>query len=251
MQQLENITIETFRNIAMLKLATAQVGISDQQVGNAQDQIVKGQALVAQTRATIAGKESEIADHDSFWTQLGDYINGMKSIVDAVPKDTQSAVGTSIAMEAGDASTTTSGLLGIGTSISIMAGIGAFWVASYFTLDSMKTAQDGRQGQLTALKTQNLHAAEAELDIAQRTSQIAVLNQEIARADADLAQSLAYFTHTRFLNAEFWLYLAVLFQRILQLCLDLAARTGWLAEPWDPPWPSLLFSNRVEKIVLI
>ena len=42
--------------------------------------------------------------------------------------DTKSAVSSSVAIEMGDTSAPTSGLLGLGTTASIMAGLGAFCV---------------------------------------------------------------------------------------------------------------------------
>ncbi|KAL5371407.1 hypothetical protein DPSP01_014279 [Paraphaeosphaeria sporulosa] len=229
-QQIENVTAETFKNTAMLKHAAAQVSISDLQSGVASDQNLQGNVLVAQAQAVVAAKKSEIENHDSFSGQLGDYITGMKDIVNVFPDDTKSAVATSVAVEAGDSSASTAGLLGLGTAASVFAGMGAFWVASYITLTSMNTAQDARKGELATLESQNLPAAQAQLDIAQRSLQIAKLNQAIAAADADMANNLAYFTENRFLNAEFWSYLIVLFRRIMQQYMDLAARTGWLAE---------------------
>jgi hypothetical protein len=175
--KIENVTAETFKNTAMLKHAAAQVSISDLQARVANDQIVQGKVLVAQAQAAIAAKNREIEDHDSFGGQVSDYFKGMKSIVDFFHDDTKSAVGTSILVEAGDTTVSTGGLLGLGTTTSIFAGIGAFWVASYITLQSMSSAQEGRMSERTALETQNLPAAQAQLDIAQRALQIATLNQ--------------------------------------------------------------------------
>ena len=230
MTQLETATIENMKNTAMLQRANMQASIAGQQAQIAQDQLKQAQILVTQVNQQIAAAQSQISDHDSFFGQVGDYFSGMSSIVKGLPSSFTSAVGGAAESEAGISSTEASGLLGLGAGASVLAGFGAFYVASYMTLSSMNDAQNQRVSQLANLQNQNLAAAQAQVDIAQRSVSIANYQQQIAELDAQLASQLLSFGQTQFLGAEFWSYYGMLLRRILGQYLDLATRMGWLAQ---------------------
>ncbi|TDD94338.1 hypothetical protein [Actinomadura rubrisoli] len=230
MAQLEGSLIENMKDSAMLQRATLQSRIAQQQAGVAADQIVMAKTVVGQVQQQIESVKSEIADHDSFFGQLGDYFDGMQKIVTGLPGWATGPVGTSAAVEAGFSTEVSTGLLGMGTAATTVTGMGAFFVASYITLSSMTDAANGRRAHLAALQAKTLPVAEAQLDIAQRSAAIAGLQQRIADVDARLAGDLLEFAQVRFLNVEFWSSMAALLQRILRRYLDLATRTAWLAE---------------------
>jgi hypothetical protein len=223
MSQIESATVDDMKNNAMVRRASLQVQIAQQQAGVAHDQVIQANALIAQVNFQIAQLEKQIADHDSFFGQLGDYLSGMASDVKgagSVLSETKSA-GTALGAD-------TSGLA-LSGGAGVMAGFGAFAVFSYVTMSSMAEAADLRDKQLSNLGN-NLASANAQLDIAQRNSTIAGLMQQVAQSDADLATSLLAFAQERYLNIEFWSYMAGLFRRLMRQYLDLAARTGWLAQ---------------------
>ena len=229
-EKLEDATIESMKTSTMLTRANLQIQVAQQQAGIAQDQVQQVTFQVAQVKAEIAALQQQIDDHDSFFGQLGDYVDGLKGIVGKLPNFFSSGVGSAAATEAGFASTDTPGFLGLGASASLTAGFGAFYVASYITLSSMADAQNSRGDTLATMKTQALPAAEAQLDIAKRSVVVAGLNQQIAAADSDLANQLLIYADVRFLNIEFWTYMSNLFQRIYRQYLTLATRFSWLAE---------------------
>ncbi|MCJ1243563.1 hypothetical protein MMC30_000760 [Trapelia coarctata] len=228
--QLESATIEEMKTTSMLTRANLQIQVAQQEEGAAQDQVQQATFQVAEVKAAIDAIQQEINDHDSFFGQLGDYVKGLKSIVGDLPSDEMKDVKASFLHEAGWSTANTSGALGLGAGASVVAGFGAFYVASYITFSSMADAQNSRQAELSTLKTRNLPAAEAQLDIAKRSVVVAGLNQQIAAADSDLASQLLVYADVRFLNIEFWTYLANFFQRIYRQYLNLATRFSWLAE---------------------
>ena len=71
-----------------------------------------------------------------------------------------------------------------------LAGFGAFFVVSYMSMSSMADAANQRSTQLSNLQNQTLPAAQAGLDIANRSAAIASLNKQIALVDAQLATQL-------------------------------------------------------------
>jgi hypothetical protein len=115
-------------------------------------------------------------------------------------------------------------------SAGAMAGYGLFVYAGVTSLVNMGEAQNSRAAQLKSLKEDALPLAIAQLEAKQREVTIANLQQQIAQADADLAQALMQFQATRFLNTEFWSKLAVVAKRVMRRFLELGARYGWLAE---------------------
>ncbi|KAE9382216.1 hypothetical protein N431DRAFT_476858 [Stipitochalara longipes BDJ] len=219
-------TIENLKNSAMLQRANLQMQIAQQQAGIAGDQIQQAQVQVTLVQNQITAQEGVIADHDSFWGQLGDYFNGLSSIV----SKSGPLKGAAASTAATESNASTAALAGAGTGALVTAGIGAWFVASYLTLSSMATAQDGRQKQLANLETQNLPFAQAGVDVATRSQTIALLQSQVASVDAQLATQLISQADLRFLSIEFWNSMALLMERIFRQYLTLATRTAWLAE---------------------
>lgn len=233
MGQIENATIENMKNAAMLQRAELNSQVATQQAGIAQDQVLQAQVVVSQVNAQITSVQNQISDHDSFFGQFSDFIGGIANVAKGLPSWFTTPVGASVEAEAGIGSTSsadTAGLLGLGAGASVMAGFAAFYVAGYMSMSSMADAQNSRVGQLSALQTQTLPSAQAQLDIAQRSVSIANLQQQIAQSDAQLANQLLVFAQDRYLSIEFWTYMASLLQRVLRQFLDLATRMGWLAQ---------------------
>jgi hypothetical protein len=227
MGQLESATIENMKNAAMLKRADLQAKIADQQVGIAQDQIAQAQILIAQVNQQIAAAQQQIADHDSFFGQFSDYVDGMgKTIKGMVDFGKGAASAADFVGVKGDMNA----FLAVNQAAVPLEGIAAFGVVSYITLSSMADAQNQRQQQLTNLQRQNLPAAQLQSDIANRSLTIASLNKQIAAVDAQLATDLLAFAQERYLSIEFWSYMASTLRRILRQFLDLATRMGWLAQ---------------------
>ncbi|MFI0486181.1 hypothetical protein [Actinomadura sp. 9N215] len=228
--QLEELLIENMKNSAMLQRAAIQSRIAQQQAGVAADQIAMAKIVVGRVKQQIEKAKADIADHDSFFGQVGDYFTGMKNIVSDLPGWAAKPAGASVAYEAGFSEKVSSGLLGMGSAATTVTGMGAFFVTSYITMSSMARAANSRRGQLKDLQTTVLPTAEAQLDIAHRSAAIAGLQRQLADVDARLAADLLEFAQERFLNVEFWSYMTALLQRILRRYLDLATRTAWLAQ---------------------
>ncbi|MEU5884069.1 hypothetical protein [Spirillospora sp. NPDC047279] len=230
MAQLENLLIENMKNSAMLQRAGLQSRIAEQQAGVAADQIAIAKIVVGRVKQQIEKAKADIANHNSFFGQVGDYFNGMKKIVSDLPGWATGPTGSSVAHEAGFSDKVSSGLLGMGSAATTVTGMGAFFVASYITMSSMAGAANKRRDQLTDLQKTVLPTAQAQLDVAERSAALAGLQRQIAEVDARLAADLLEFAQERFLNVEFWSYMTSLLQRILRRYLDLATRTAWLAQ---------------------
>jgi Tc toxin complex TcA C-terminal TcB-binding domain len=224
--RIEQAIIDQIQTTGLLQRAQIQAAIAQQQAGIAADDIVVAQAQVGAVNQLITGKEQEIADHDSFFGQLSDYISGVISAVSPVPQAYDSYTKVFVGSDY-KALIEESGLSGAGV---IMAGYGAFIYASTVSLSSMAAAQNQRQDDLSTLLQRTLPAAQAQLDSKQRELSIAALAGAAAQADAQLAAQLLFFQHDRVLNLEFWASLATLASRLLRRYLDLGARYAWFAE---------------------
>lgn len=137
MQQLENVTIESFKNTAMLQHALAQQGISQLQEAIAKDEINQANIAIQQVQAAINVNRAKIDNIDSFFGELSDYIDGLIKIWKGVPADTQSTLVNSAATEAGIQGHATGSSLGIGASATVTAGFVASFVVSYITMSGM------------------------------------------------------------------------------------------------------------------
>ena len=228
MTRIEEATVDAMKNSAMLNRSRLLSEVAKQQAGIAADQVVQANALIAQVNAQIAKAQKDADDHDSFFGQLGDYLGGMASIA----KGGGEIISTSktFGVAGGASSAEADSTVAMSGAAAGMSGYAAFFIASYITMSSMADAANERQQTLSLLGASNLPAAQAQFDIANRSATIAGLQQSVAQSDSDLAANLLAFGQDRFLSSEFWTRMARLFQRSLHAYLDLAARTGWLAE---------------------
>jgi len=212
-----------------LQKAKLQSAIADEQHAIAEHDVVVAQDQVAAVQAAIKAKEDEIAKHDSFFGQIGDAIEGIKSIFKDIPDDTKSAVGAGIKSEATGKAMVGEGMLGLGASASVMTGIGIFAVVGYVTLSGMSDAANQRTADLHTLG-KALSAAEAAVVARQHGVTITGYQKQIAQADVDLAQTLLAFEQNKTLSQNFWLQLAQVVRRLLRRYLEMGARVAWLAE---------------------
>ena len=229
MASIETATVDNMKNSSMIRRANLQMQITQQQAGIAGDQVIQANALIGQVNFQIAQMQKQISDHDSLFGQMSDYFSGMATDIKGAGSALSfaSSAGTALGVTDGGGAALGTAALGGG---AITAGFGAFAVFSYITLSSMADAATLRDTQLHDLQSFNLAAANAQLDIAHRNATIADLQQQVAQSDADLATSLLAFAEQRYLNIEFWSYMGALFKRLMRQYLDLAARTGWLAQ---------------------
>ena len=212
----------------MLKKATLQGQIAVEQVKIAQFNVTLAQQQVDQVNAAIKAKEDEMADHDGLGEQFVDWVGGVKDVVKGLPSEVTGFVSTNAPTAAGIGEAGRQGSAGL-ASAGATAGYGLFVYAGITSLVNMGEAQNSRAAQLKSLKEDALPLATAQLEAKQREVTIANLQQQIARADADLARALMQFQVTP-LNTEFWSKLAAVAKRVMRRFLELGARYAWLAE---------------------
>jgi hypothetical protein len=147
----------------------------------------------------IAAKKAEIEDHNSFFGQLGDYINGSKDLITDTPDWAKDELKSSAIAELASNGSTEGGLAGMGTAATVTAGYGAFFVASEIVVSNATDQHNARSTQLANLQNWDLPFARAEQDIAERNLKIADLNKQIV--DAAL-QHLAEYTENFILQPE-------------------------------------------------
>jgi len=229
MAAIETATVDNMKNSSMIRRANLQMQITQQQAGIAGDQVIQANALIGQVNFQIAQKQKEISDHDSLFGQMSDFFSGMASDVKGAGSVLTFGQGAATALGVTDGGGAALGTAALGGG-AITAGFGAFAVFGSITLSSMAEAATLRDTQLHDLQNFNLAAANAQLDIANRNATIAGLQKQVAQNDADLAASLLAFADQRYLSIEFWSYMGALFKRLMRQYLDLAARTGWLAQ---------------------
>ncbi|HEY8460663.1 MAG TPA: hypothetical protein VIM99_09800, partial [Blastocatellia bacterium] len=229
MGKIEDAIREGLINANALKKATLQGKIADEQVKIAEYDVMVAQQQVEQVEAAIAAKKAEVAEHDGFWAQLGDFVSEFKDTVagisgfDDVKKDAM--VGVGLSGSSGGAATS-----GLAAAAAPMAAYGMFVYAGVTTLVNMNDARNQRIAELNALEDKALPMARANLAARQSEVTIANLQKEIAQADAELASALINFQANRAFNIEFWASLAAVVRRAMRRYLELAARFGWLAE---------------------
>lgn len=241
----EQATIEGWQTAAMVKKAQASAGIAAEQIEIANVGVAKAQEQVAAVKAQIEAKKKEIADHDSFFGQAEDFFGGMKdslsglaSASKGVMADDSAASSVSgeqlMAMfgkSSGGASAAKDAMVAtLGSGAAMTLGFGAFAYYGYTTMGGMADAAAKRSGDLKALQTSGLAAAEAQVTLKARDVTIARFGQQIAAAELDLAQALERFQRERFLNVDVWNKLAAFAQRTMKRYVELGARSAWLAE---------------------
>lgn len=232
MTRFEQARIEGWQTNAMVKKAEASAGIAAEQTQIAQAGVAKAQEQVTQVNAQIAAKQKEIADADSFFGQAKDFFGGMKDSLSGLAKDFAASSGEGAATGSSEASAggaSGGGEAAIGGA-GILAGYAAFAYYGYTTMTGMADAANKRTGELGALKTVTLQAAQAQVRLKQRDVTIANFQSDIAAADLDLARTLRRFQQDRFLNVDLWNKLAAFSQRLMRRYGELGARAAWHAE---------------------
>jgi hypothetical protein len=245
MMKFEQAQIEAWQTNALLKKAEASKVIAGEHIEIAKVGVAKAQEQVAQVKAQITAKQQEIADSNSFFSQLSSFFGGMKdSITGMVPladkvmnDDTpaSSVSGDQLKLILTKSLSSTAGgkeaaAAALGSGAALAIGFGAFAYAGYTSMSSMADTIAKRDGDLKSLQNVALPAAEAQVKLKQRDVTIAQQELAIAQADVDLAQALRRFQQDRFLNVDLWNKLASFANQLIRRYLDLAARTGWLAE---------------------
>lgn len=227
MGKTEEMLRESLVTNNMLRKANLQGQIAGEQAEIARFGVTLAQRQIDQINAAIDAKEKEIAEHEELFTQFSDMIGGMADVVKGVGADkvaggAQAGAGLSQSGAAGSAS--------VAGGTAVLGGFALFAYAGYMSLSNMADASDRRAGELNALQQDALPLARAQLRTKQREVTIAEYQQQIARADADLAKDLLEFASTRFLNARYWSELSAVMKRVMRRYLILGARYGWLAE---------------------
>jgi len=228
----EQARIEGWQTNSMVKKAEASAGIAAEQTQIAQAGVARAEEQVAQVNAQIGAKQKEIADADSFFGQAKDFFGGMKDSLSGLAKDFAASSG-----EGGVASSSAGGFGGSSGGgeatlggAGILAGYAAFAYYGYTTMTGMADAANRRTGELSALRTVTLPAAQAQVRLKQRDVTIANFQRDIAAADLDLARTLRRFQQDRFLNVDLWNKLASFAQRLMRRYSELGARAAWHAE---------------------
>jgi len=234
MSRIEDAIRDGLINANALKKAMLQGKIANEQAKIAQYDVMVAKQQVEQVEAAIAAKKAEIAEHDEFWTQLGDFVSGFKDTITGIPgfdsvKDS-AMVGVGLSSASGGASGASAATSGLAVAAAPMAAYGMFVYAGITTLVSMNDARNQRVAELNALEDKALPMAKANLAARQSEVAIANLQKQIAEADAELAAALIKFQANRTLNVEFWASLVTVVRRTMRRYLELGGRFAWLAE---------------------
>lgn len=247
----EQALIELWQTQALVKKANASSGIAAERVAIAQVGVDKAKEQVAAVQAQIAAKQAEIADKNSLFNQFSDYLSGAKDALQGlVPLAGKmmaeesaggAAAGDGVTGEqmldifskgasSGSSGASDAAASALGSGAAFLVGYGAFVYASYTSMDGMASAAAKRDGELKALGTTALDAANAQVRLKQRDVTIANYESQIAAADLEFANALYRFQQDRFLNADLWKTLMLLANRLMRRYVELGARTAWFAE---------------------
>jgi hypothetical protein len=248
MTHYEQALIELWQTQSLMKKAQASSGIASEHVAIAQVGVDKAKEQVTAVQAQIAAKQKEIADKNSLFEQFSDYLSGAKDALTGMVPLAQKVM-------AEDSAASSSGVTGeqmmnifskgasggaggaeeaastaLGSGAAFMVGYGAFVYASYNSMEAMASASAKRDGELKALQTTALDAANAQVRLKQRDVTIAQYESQIAAADLEFANMLFRFQQDRFLNADFWNKMTLFANRLMRRYVELGARTAWMAE---------------------
>jgi hypothetical protein len=232
----------TARN--MVEKANYAIQIANEQVAIAEFSVGEAKKQVEAVKALIAAKQEEIKDSEDFFTQLGDFIGGMKDVADGFAKSGMDFLDKGAGPEAGGegnamswmkmyslvSSKGSASAAGLSGGMAIAAGYAAFAYAGYMSMSSMEAAANKRIGELKTLREVALPAAEKMVEMKQREVKIAGLHRNIAEADYRFGQKLLAFYDYRFLSKAFWQQMSGFANRLMRRYLDLGGRTAWFAE---------------------
>lgn len=246
MQQLDQAIIAEMQTRTMITKASAAIGIAQEQQKIAEFHVGEVQKQVDAINGQIAAKKAEIAKADGFFEQFKSFMGGMK---DSVGKLGELAfAGESEAQAASAQNLSTGDILKLGYKIGSATGVlggatsalagsagvagpfGAFLYAGVTSMQSLADAIGKRAGELKQLETVALPAAKALVDLKKRDVTIAQLSQAIAKADWQLGNDLLAYFATRLQNRAFLVTMSEFSNRLMRRYLDLAGRTGWMAE---------------------
>jgi hypothetical protein len=246
MQQLDQAIIVEMQTRTMVTKANAAIGIAQEQQKIAEFQVGEVQKQVDAINAQIAAKKAEIAKADGFFEQFKSFMGGMKDSVGKLGEMAFAGESEGQAASAQNLSTgdilklgykigSATGVLGGATSaLAGSAGVagpfGAFLYAGVTSMQSLADAIGKRAGELKHLETVALPAAKALVDLKKRDVTIAQLSQAIAKADWQLGNDLLAYFATRLQNRAFLVTMSEFSNRLMRRYLDLAGRTGWMAE---------------------
>ncbi|HEX2541206.1 MAG TPA: hypothetical protein VHM00_08995 [Caldimonas sp.] len=246
MQQLDQLSVSEMTARTMVAKSSAALSIAREQQKIAEFAVGEAQKQVDAINAQIAAKKAEIAKKDAFFEQLKDFAGGMKDSVMKLGEMAFAGEAAPEAASAGKLSTgdilslgfkvgTASNALGAGASaLGGAAGVagpfGAFLYAGVTSMGALADAIAKRAGELAHLQNAALPAAKALVDLKKRDVTIAQLSQAIAQADWQLGKDLLAYYAQRFLNRSFLVSMAEFSNRLMRRYLDLAGKTGWLAE---------------------
>ena len=233
--RVESLTVSELMTSTMIQKGSTQAKLVDQQKAIANDQLKQANLKVDQVNEAITDLQQEIEDHDSFFGQFSDWFTGFKDLVSDSfdwANEESGSIATAMTAEQSSSASASSqgGLAMMGTGASVVAGYGAFFVATEIVGSNLADAANKRTERLNNLKYRELPSALAQKDIAQRNVTIADLNKQIIDADISLYQTLLKIQQTQYLNLSFWTRMIGLYRQILQQTLESATRTAWLAE---------------------
>lgn len=245
--RVEQLDLDLLVAKAQERKAQATVSIAVELVKNAKAGVVVAQKVVADVEKLVAAKQAEIDDATSIFSQFTAYFKGMKSSVSSMVDTGKSAsegwtslsnsgVGGALGFgqqNTGGAAVGSSESVGLGSAmggLGALGGFAAFAVFSTTTLLGMADAANKRDGEMHALKSETLPAAQAGVRVQERNVTIANLQAEIATTDLAYARDLINYENERFLNRDFWDALAGVARRSMHRYLDLAGQAGWFAE---------------------
>lgn len=245
MTKYEQAVLDEMTARSIVEKANYAIQIADEQVQLAQFAVGEAQKQVEGVKGQIAAKEKEIKDSESFFSQLGDFVSGMKDAAEGLGKSAWSAMeqdpsegeaaggkvdwGAMYKVMSSKGSTSASAA-GLSGGLAIMAGYGAFVYAGVSSMKSMEAAANKRIGELKQLREVALPAAEKMVELKKREVKISELHRSIAKADYDLGKGMLAFYDYRFLSKAFWQQMAGFTNRLMRRYLDLGGRTAWFAE---------------------
>jgi hypothetical protein len=246
MRQLDQLTVSEMTARAMVEKASAATSIAQEQQKIADFSVGEAQKQVDAINAQIAAKRAEIAKKDSFFEQALDFGKGMADSVGKLGEMAFAGEGVAEPASAGSLSTgdilklgykvgTASNVLGGGANALAGAGgvagpFGAFLYAGVTSMSTLADAAGKRAAELAHLQNVALPQAKALVELKKRDVTIAQLSQTIARADWQLGKDLLTHYAQRLLNRSFLVAMAEFSNRLMRRYVDLAGRTGWMAE---------------------
>jgi hypothetical protein len=240
MQKYEQAILDEMTARTMVEKASYAVQIAEEQVQIAYLAVGEVKKQVEAVKSKIEAKRKEIKDSEGFFSQIADFVGGMKDVADGFAKSGMDYLDNGAGSEQSSLSWTkmykllsskgSASAAGLTGGMAVVGGYGAFVYAGYSSMSSMETAANKRQGELTALKEVALPAAEKMVEMKQKELKISGLQRAIAQADYKFGQKLLAYHDSRYLSKAFWQQMSGFANRLMRRYLDLGGRTAWFAE---------------------